>query len=91
MEEEKWSQGRPVFKKVEGAERFLFVPEGVVLWSIRNSLTASYVTYVLSGRGTNSPTAPEAGSSDKLGVHGWRFWDNSISNFAEGGISLTCK
>ena len=87
MEAGKWSKGRPIFKKVDGVQRFLFVKDGSSSWSIRSSLTAG--TYIQSGRATNSPTSPEAGPNDRDGVTKWRYWDGS--NYAEGDISVTCK
>ena len=77
LEAGKWSYGRPVFKKVDGEERFLFVKKGT--WSIRSSLTASGA-FIQSVRATNSPTSTEAG---------WKFWDGS--NWVQADISLTCK
>ena len=88
LEAGKWSEGRPVFKKIDGEERFLFVKEGTTTWSIRRSLTASEAL-IESGRATNSPTSPEAGPSGRFGTTRWRFWDGS--NFVEGDIRLTCK
>ena len=88
LEAGKWSEGRPVFKKIDGEERFLFVKEGTTTWSIRSSLTASEAL-IESGRATNSPTSPEAGPSDRFGTTRWRFWDGS--NFLEGDIRLTCE
>ena len=90
LEEEKWSQGRPVFKKYEGNQRFLFVKEGSATWSIRRYLTESGA-FILSGRGTNSPTSADAGPSDTRGVTRWRFWDDIPVTWAKGDISLTCK
>lgn len=89
LEAGKWSEGRPVFKKVDGwfQDRFLFVGEGLSGWTIRSSLTATGAK-IQSGRGTNSPTSPEAGPSDRLGWTNWVYWDGS--NWTEGDISITC-
>ena len=69
--------GRPVFKKIDGEERFLFVKEGTSTWSIRSSLTASEAL-IESGRATNSPTSTQAGLRLRDG-----------SNLVD--MSLTCK
>ena len=84
LEAGKWSQGRPVFKKVDGELRFLLVEERSIGWYIRTAAGA----YTQSGRATNSPTSPEAGPSDKLGWTSWAFaYDGS---WVEGDISVTC-
>ena len=87
LEAGKWSSGRPVFKKVDGEERFLLVGEGKTQWAIRRSTTTN-LAFIISGRATNSPTSPEAGPSDRFGVRRWRYWDGG---WKEGDISVTCK
>ena len=87
MEAGRWSEGRPIFKKVDGETRFLFVLEGWTVWSIRSSTTATGA-WIISGRGTNSPSSPEAGPSDSEEVTRWRYWDGV--KWAEGDISVTC-
>ena len=89
MEAGKWSSGRPVFKKVDGEQRFLYVKEGTSYWSIRDSLNITTSLSMKSGRATNSPTSPEAGPSDRYGVTRWRFWNGA--NWVEADISLKCK
>ena len=79
----RWSEGRPVFKKVDGEPRFLLVKEGD--WSIRSSTTATG-GWIQSGRGTNSPSSPEAGPSVREGVTRWRY----VPGWKEGDISVTC-
>ena len=86
LEEGKWSRGRPVFKKVEGEPRVLFVKEGETTWSIRKSVTASEA-HIKGGRATSSPTSPDAGPSDRDGVQRWRYRDGE---WKEGVISITC-
>ena len=88
MEEGRWSEGRPVFKKVDGETRFLIVKEGTTNWSIDDSTTETEV-WIISGRATNSPASPEAGASVRLGVTRWRYDDGS--KWAEGDISVTCQ
>ena len=83
-----WSAGRPVFKKVDGEQRFLMVSKaGRTTWSIRNSLNSTGCG-IQSGRSTNSPASPEAGPSVREGVTKWRYGDGS---WIEGDISVTCK
>ena len=91
LEVGKWSMGHPVFKKVEGASRFLFVPGGKTAWSIRESTTLRYNirTFMTSGKATNSPSSPEAGASARLGFSRWQYWDDGKWN--EGFINVTCK
>ena len=89
MEAGRWSSGRPVFKKVDGEEKFLFVKEGINSWSIRDSLSTTEY-HITSGRATNAPSSPEAGPSDTYGTTRWRF-KNPGGNLVEGDISLTCK
>ena len=83
MEAGKWSSGRPVFKKVDGEERFLLVQEGQTFWSIRKSLNASGAL-IKSGKATNSPTSTEA-------VWSYRNGSGSGNDWIEGDVSLTCK
>ena len=87
LEEGRWSAGRPVFKKVDGETRFLIVGEGSAVWIITPS-TTSTAAWIISGRGTNSPSSPEAGPSDREEVTRWRYWDGG--KWAEGDISVTC-
>ena len=37
-----WSEGRPVYKKVDGASRFLVVNQGFSNWAISDSTTAGF-------------------------------------------------
>ena len=84
----RWSQGRPVYKKVDGdKERYLFVAEGMSYWTITDS-TEAKDSWILSGRATNSPFQPEAGPSARQGVGGWRFYDGK--EFKESEISVAC-
>ena len=84
----RWSEGRPVFKKVDGETRFLLVREGETTWTIRSSTTATGA-WIQSGRATNSPSSPEAGPSVRLGVTRWRYADGK-GGWKEGDISVTC-
>ena len=88
LEAGKWSQGRPVFKKVDGELRFLFVGDGTTHWIIGSSITATG-GFIYSGKATNSPTSPEAGPSNRLGWTNWVFADDG-GNLVEGDISVTC-
>ena len=81
----KWSFGRPVFKKVDGEPRFLFVPETRVAWSIKSSTTA-FSSLIRSGRGTNDPSSPQAAASVRTRAARWRYLPGKI----EGDISVTC-
>ena len=90
LEKDRWSFGRPVFKKVDGEPRFLFVfSRGT--WVIEDSVGAG-AAHITSGRATNSPTLSQAGGSVKLGVESWRFVDEN-GDYAESGgtIDLTCE
>ena len=89
LEAGKWSEGRPVFKKVDGEERFLLVKEEWNRWTIRGSLTGPGA-FIKSGRATISPTSPEAGPCDRNGTTKWLFKDLG-NKWVEGDISLTCK
>jgi len=86
LEEGRWSEGRPVFKKVDGETRFLLVKEGYTIWYISSSTTATG-GWIQSGRATNSPSSPEAGPRVREGVTEWRYNDNG---WKEGDISVTC-
>ena len=88
LEEGRWNAGRPVFKKTDGATRFLFVPRGLTAWAIKDSITAAG-SRIVGGRGTNSPTSPEAGPSDREGVTRWRYWDGAM--WAEGFLNFSCS
>ena len=93
MEVGKWSEGRPVFKKVHGEPRVLLVREGIGNWAIiesDESDTGLDIAHIQSGRGTNSPSSPQAGASDRFGWSRWMYWDNQ-NNWVEGDISVTCK
>ena len=81
-----WSEGRPVFKKINGWSRFLLLHEDSNAWTIRPSTFADGV-HVQSGRATNSPALPEAGPRVGSEVTKWRYWD---SVWREGDISVTC-
>ena len=86
LEVGRWSEGRPVYKKVDGETRYLSVVEGTAVWSITDSTTAT-VSFILSGRATNSPSSPEAGPSVRAGVTRWRYWDGG---WQEGDINVSC-
>jgi len=88
LEEGRWSSGRPVFKKVDGETRFLFVPEGFSNWSIKTSTTATGAV-IQSGKATNSPSSPEAGPSVRFGQTRWEY-SVSDNGWKEGNISVTC-
>ena len=82
-----WSEGRPVFKKVDGEQKFLSVIEGWSNWRIQPFQTGT-AAHIVSGRATNSPSSPEAGPSVREGMTRWRYWDGS--SHVEGDISVTC-
>ena len=87
MEIGRWSEGRPVFKKVDGdSPRFLLVPEGRTQWEISSS-TKETSAWVKSGKATNSPTSTKAGASMRRGVTRWRYFD---LGWKEGDISVSC-
>ena len=87
MEIGRWSEGRPVFKKVDGdSPRFLLVPEGRTQWEITSS-TKETSAWVKSGKATNSPTSAKAGASARRGVTRWRYFD---LGWKEGDISVSC-
>ena len=90
----KWSFGRPVFKKVDGEPRFLFVSR-FGTWMIADSVTSNFILHtfhITSGRGANSPTSALAGGSEKLGVNSWRFsYGNHKWTESNGDIDLKCK
>ena len=90
LEKDSRSFGRPVFKKVEGVPRFLFVGSRGT-WVIHDSVGAG-AGNITSGMATNSPTSALAGKSVSLGVESWRFLDKS-GDWAESGgnIDLACK
>jgi len=87
LEEGRWSEGRPVFKKINGETRFLIVGEGSSSWYIQTSTTATG-GWISSGRATNSPSSPEAGPSVRREVTRWRYFGGGKWN--EGDISVTC-
>ena len=87
MEEGRWSEGRPVYKKKVGDPMFLLVREGWDYWGIKSSTTGT-AGWIASGRATNTPSSPEAGPSVREGVTRWRWGDGS--KFVEGDISVTC-
>ena len=72
MSRGEWSQGRPVFRKVDGESRVFLVKDGKTTWSIRKSVAAGEA-HITSGRATNFPTSPEAGPSSRDGVQKWRY------------------
>ena len=85
----RWSEGRPVFKKVDGYSRFLLVQEAWSdAWTIRRSITDDGA-YIQSGRATNSPTSPQAGSNDGKKSTTWRYALNN--DWEEGDIRVTCE
>jgi len=87
LEEGRWSEGRPIFKKVNGETRFLIVAEGYIVWSITDNTTATEA-WITSGRGTNSPSSPEAGPSFSEGVTRWMYTSTGVqedgSEWVEG-------
>merc|ERR1711953_372215 len=87
LEVGRWSGGRPVYKKVGGQARYLLMPEGSTNWGIDDSTTGTGA-WITSGRGTNSPSSPEAGPSVRLGMTGWEYADGG--EWQEGDISVTC-
>ena len=86
LEVGRWSEGRPVYKKVDGeTTRYLLVAEGAAVWCITDSTTAPG-GWISSGRGTNSPSSPEAGPSVRVGYTGWRYADSD--GWQEGDINV---
>ena len=86
MEVGRWSEGRPVFKKINGYSRFLLVQEEWSnVWTIRQKTFADGA-YIQSGRATNSPSSPEAGASVRFGETRWTY----TPGWKEGDISVTC-
>ena len=65
------------------------VEKGRPVWMIKSSLNDTGREHLLSGRATNSPASPEAGTSVRKGFTKWRYFDGS--NWTEGDISVTCK
>ena len=51
-----WSEGRPVYKKVVGEQRYLLVEEGTSVWSVTESPNEAEAL-IQSGRATNSPSS----------------------------------
>ena len=89
LEEGRWSEGRPVFKKVDGHQPwFLLIKEGEFFWSIRSSTITTEIG-IHGGKGTNSPNSPQAGGSDWLGLTGWLFV-NDRDKWTEGDITVRC-
>ena len=80
-----WSKGRPVFKKVDGETRYLFVKDGnsgtYGAWYVMDSTTGDMGVgsknkqFLRSGRGTNSPGSPFAGPSVRYGTSNWLYND----------------
>jgi len=96
LEAGRWSEGRPVYKKVDGdTERVLFVREGTCNWVISES-TSSAASSIISGRATNSPASSDAGPSHRGRVTRWQYsrrgFVQSPCNgcWEEGDISVTC-
>ena len=81
-----WSEGRPVFKKVGGETRFLFIKEGRTEWYVSGSITGDD-TYLVSGRATNSPGSAEAGPSVRSGTTSWRYFDEGNLKKVPGTIN----
>ena len=82
LEVGRWSFGRPVFKKVNGETRFLYVESGLIHWVVSNDLTGQIREgrnkwWIASGRGTNDPTLLAAGPSVRLNTTRWRYWAGS--------------
>ena len=92
LEADRWSLGRPVFKKADGEPRFLFVRDGTsnYAWAISDSIKNDGA-FVISGRATNSPTSAVAGISEREGVKSWRFKDKK-GKWVEsnGDFAVTC-
>ena len=89
LEVGRWSEGRPVYKKVNGETRYLLVGEGLTGWVIDDS-TASTGAFIEGGRGTNSPSSPEAGPSVRFGWTGWVYADYDGEWGQEEDISVYC-
>jgi hypothetical protein len=83
-----WSAGRPVFMQERG-DRVLMVAYGYSNWAIKPT-TTSTGSYIISGRGTDSPDQPEAGPSERWGTTGWRYAANGKFEDSQGTIEATC-
>ena len=76
LEVGRWSEGRPVYKKVGEPTRFLLVKEGKTEWYVSGSIAGSD-NYLVSGRATNSPGSPWVGPSVRSGTASWRYYDGN--------------
>ena len=65
LEVGRWSEGHPVFKKVDEEPGFLLVKDGYSSWYIQSSTTATGA-WIFSGRATDSSSSPETGPSVRL-------------------------
>ena len=82
----RWSAGRPVYQLINSqVERYLLVVEGYTGWYIKSSTSATTAgAFIRSGKATNSPSSPLAGSSLRFGVTKWSYY---ASGWKEGYIS----
>ena len=89
VQENRWREGFSLFSLFFFIFfRFLLVSHWSN-WQITNSTTsAEYANNIQSGRATNSPASPEAGSSLRLGQTNWSYWTSTA--WKEADISVTC-
>ena len=97
LEVGRWSFGRPVFRKVGGDPRFLFVQNTdtdtesdspVNTWAVSKILSGQLSSdqdwLIFSGRATNDPTLREAAPSARFNRSRWSYWDGSASKEQQG-------
>ena len=84
---ERWSQGRPIYQRGEGAnQHLLLVGEAKTVWSIRTEVNSPF-SFLLSGRATLSPGQLEAAGSDRFGVARWRW--RGLGGWQQGDVAVT--
>jgi len=87
-----WVSGRPVYQHSE-EDLYLFVPERITHWSIRDNIN----DFVVSYRATNSPADPEAGTwayhQDEDADHYNSDYDpdDYEVDYYGGGVSVNCE
>ena len=88
IQQNRWSRGRPVYQLDSELELwFLLMKRVSNVWLIDSS-TTRLGGWIQSGRGTNSPTDPEAAGSVSYGVTRWRYWDGNA--WKEGHFTVKC-
>ena len=88
IQENRWSCGRPVYQLDSELELwYLLMKKGSPGWIIDSSTTRPG-GWFQSGRGTNSPTDPEAAGSVRSGLTRWRYIGKG--GWQEGNITVKC-